>query len=185
MTDAPSASSGQAALLALLFVRWRLALGDGLLGVDQFFAGHRQRNTRRPIPSNGQRLAPAIETVIVAEGDGTGGRYHYVHAVAVRSLLRLVRLGLKLESQSQHSLPDQRAERVLVRQLVVTVKVWCVLRGSMAPSCAACNPRRLPACGPRKNRTCAGRASRQPPGTEIDTETIANLVWVTPIRRSS
>jgi hypothetical protein len=75
---AEALGGGHAAHITLLLVRWGLALGDDLVGVDQLFTGHCQRNTGRPVPFNGQRLAPTIETVIVAEGDGTGSRYRYV-----------------------------------------------------------------------------------------------------------
>ena len=85
---------GQAALLALLLVRRRLALGDGLLGIQQLFAGHRERNARRPVAANGQGLAAAVETVIEAEGDGTGGRYRHIHSIPVRSLISQ---GLRLQ----------------------------------------------------------------------------------------
>lgn len=39
---------GQPALLALLFQRGGLALGDGFLGVNQLFAGGCQRNAAAP-----------------------------------------------------------------------------------------------------------------------------------------
>jgi hypothetical protein len=79
--------SGQPALLALLLVRRGLALGNGFFGVEQLFAGHRQGNAGRPVTADGQRFPPAVETVIVAEGDGTGCRYRHVHAVTVGCLV--------------------------------------------------------------------------------------------------
>lgn len=84
----------QPALLALLLQRGGLALSDSLLGVDQPFAGQGQRNPGWPIAADGQRLAATVETVVVAEGDGTDGRYRHVHSVAVRSLISL---GLRLK----------------------------------------------------------------------------------------
>jgi hypothetical protein len=47
-----------------------LPFGDGLLGVDAAFRAPRPARCRPwPIAADGQRLAPAVETVVVAEGD--------------------------------------------------------------------------------------------------------------------
>lgn len=76
-------SGGQAAFLALLLKWGRLDLSDGFLGVDQFFTSKRQRSTSRSVAANGEGFAASVETVVLAEGDGTGRRYRYVHPVAV------------------------------------------------------------------------------------------------------
>lgn len=40
----------------------------------------------QPVPAERERLAAPVETVVVAEGDDTGGRYHHVHAIAIKTL---------------------------------------------------------------------------------------------------
>lgn len=84
----------QPALLALLLQRGGLALSYHLLGVNQPFASQGQRNPSRPVAADGQRLVATVETVVIAEGDGTDGRYRHVHPIAVRSLISL---GLRLK----------------------------------------------------------------------------------------
>src|SRR5260370_11653080 len=85
---------GRSAFFALLLKRGRLALGEGPLCVDQLLAGQGKGDAGRPIADDGQRLTAPVETVIVAEGDGTGRRYRHVHPIAVGSLISL---GLRLE----------------------------------------------------------------------------------------
>lgn len=85
---------GQPALLALLFQCGRRALGDGFLRVDQLFASECQRNASGFVVADGQRFAAAVETVIVAEDNGTDGRYRHVRPVSVQTL---VNLGLRLD----------------------------------------------------------------------------------------
>lgn len=70
------------------------ALIDRALGAEQPLACHGQRHARRSVPSKRERLAASVETVVVAEGDGTGGRYRHVHTIAIKNLINL---GLKLE----------------------------------------------------------------------------------------
>lgn len=77
------------ALLALLLQRGRDTLENGFARVQEHFARHRQRDAARTIAPEGQRLAAAMEAVVIAEGDGTAGLYRHVHPVPVRSLINL------------------------------------------------------------------------------------------------
>lgn len=78
---------GQPALLTLLLQCRGTASSNGLLGVEQLFAGQSQGDAARAVATDGQGLTAPVETVIVAEGDGTGGRYRHVHPIPVRSLI--------------------------------------------------------------------------------------------------
>jgi len=49
-----------------------------------------------------ERLGASVETVALAEGDRTGGRYHYIHAITVKNLINL---WLRLESAQCSAVP--------------------------------------------------------------------------------
>lgn len=56
---------------------------------------HRPARYCQAIAPKGQGFPASVETVIVAKGDGTAGRYRHVNPIAMRSLMNL-ELGLQI-----------------------------------------------------------------------------------------
>jgi len=79
---------GATSLLSPLLQGWRNAVAYQLLGIQQLFPRRGERDATKTVAANRQRLAPAIDALIVPEGNGARRQNCHIRAVAVSNFVK-------------------------------------------------------------------------------------------------